>query len=51
MTAVRKAVPGRRLAEHFVEMELACRCCGRLLVDQDLIKGLEALRQLIGRHG
>lgn len=49
MTVVRQAVSGRRLAEYFTETELACRCCGRLLVDPDLIKRLETLRQLVGR--
>lgn len=49
MTVVRQAVPGRHLTEHFTETELACRCCGRLLVNSDLVNRLEALRQLIGR--
>ena len=36
------------LSPHFSKKELACRCCGRLMVDRRLIDALEALRQLAG---
>lgn len=36
------------LSPHFSKKELACRCCGRLIVDPRLIEALEALRQLAG---
>jgi uncharacterized protein YcbK (DUF882 family) len=36
------------LSPHFSRKELACRCCGRLIVDPRLIEALEALRQLGG---
>lgn len=49
MMAVRQATPGRQLAEHFSETELACRCCGRLQVHPELVSKLETLRRLAGK--
>lgn len=43
------AQPGRRLSPHFAETELACRCCGRVLVHPELVNKLEHLRRLAGR--
>lgn len=36
------------LSPHSSKKELACRCCGRLMVDPRLIDALEAFRQLAG---
>lgn len=45
----KKAKPGKHLSLHFTEGELACRCCGRLLIISQLVSKLEALRQLVGK--
>lgn len=34
------------LSPHFSKKELACRCCGQLKIEDRLLTGLEALRQL-----
>ena len=49
MEKLKKADPGRKLSPHFLEVELACRCCGRLLVQPELINKLELLRRLVGK--
>lgn len=36
------------LSPHFSRKEFECRCCGRLLLDQALLDGLEALRKRAG---
>jgi uncharacterized protein YcbK (DUF882 family) len=36
------------LSPHFSSNELACKCCGRLLLDPKLLDGLETLRNLAG---
>lgn len=36
------------LSAHFSRQELACRCCGRLQLNQRLLDGLEVLRELAG---
>lgn len=38
------------LSPHFSKAELACRCCGELIIDQRLIDALEELRSLAGRE-
>jgi len=38
------------LSAHFSKAELACRCCGELVIDQGLIDALEQLRSLAGRE-
>ena len=38
------------LSAHFSKAELACRCCGKLIIDQGLIDALEQLRSLAGRE-
>lgn len=38
------------LSAHFSRAELACRCCGELILDQGLMDGLEQLRSLAGRE-
>lgn len=43
-----KARPWLKLTPHFTEGELACRCCGRLLVQTELLQKLEYLRCLAG---
>lgn len=48
MPWVRLAEEGRRLSEHFLEEEFACRCCGRVLVHPELVQKLEALRRMAG---
>ena len=37
------------LSEHFSKAELACRCCGKLIIDTGLVEGLERLRSLAGK--
>lgn len=37
------------LSAHFSKSELACRCCGELIIDQALIDALEQLRGLAGK--
>jgi len=37
------------LSEHFSKAELACHCCGKLIIDPALIAGLEQLRKLAAR--
>lgn len=39
----------KRLSEHFVEKEFACRHCGRVRVDPHLVQHLEKLRRIVGR--
>jgi hypothetical protein len=34
------------LSPHFSRIEMECRCCGRLIIDQHLLDGLEAFRNL-----
>lgn len=36
------------LSPHFSRKEFECRCCGRLVLDDNLLDGLEALRKLAG---
>jgi|SRR4029077_915834 uncharacterized protein YcbK (DUF882 family) len=36
------------LSPHFSRKEFECRCCGRLVLDDNLLDGLEALRRLAG---
>jgi len=36
------------LSPHFSRKEFECRCCGRLVLDDNLLVGLEALRKLAG---
>ena len=36
------------LNAHFSKKQLACRCCGQLKIDDRLLAGLEALRNLAG---
>ena len=36
------------LNAHFSKKQLACRCCGQLKMDDRLLAGLEALRNLAG---
>jgi uncharacterized protein YcbK (DUF882 family) len=36
------------LSPHFSRREFECRCCGRMLLDQRLLDGLEQLRKLAG---
>jgi uncharacterized protein YcbK (DUF882 family) len=36
------------LSPHFSRKEFECRCCGRLVLDHNLLDGLEALRTLAG---
>lgn len=45
---VPKKAENRKLAEHFSEAEFACRCCGMVMVQPELINKLEHLRQLAG---
>ena len=33
---------------HFSRKEFECRCCGRLVLDHNLLNGLEALQTLAG---
>ncbi|AEF94487.1 Peptidase M15A [Desulfotomaculum nigrificans CO-1-SRB] len=47
MEQAKKAKPEQRITPHFTEGELACRCCGRLLVQSELVHKLETLRQLV----
>ena len=35
-----------KLSPHFSRQEFECRCCGRLVVNHNLLDGLEALRNL-----
>jgi uncharacterized protein YcbK (DUF882 family) len=35
------------LSEHFSKAEFACPCCGQVIVDAELVRGLEALRNLV----
>jgi uncharacterized protein YcbK (DUF882 family) len=35
------------LSEHFSKAEFACPCCGQAVVDPELVRGLEALRNLV----
>lgn len=49
MEQARKANPNQHLSPHFVEAELACRCCGKLQINPELVTKLEALRQLVGK--
>jgi hypothetical protein len=37
------------LSAHFSESELACRCCGELIIVPALIDALERLRELAGK--
>lgn len=37
------------LSAHFSKSELACRCCGELILDPPLIDALEQLRELAGK--
>ena len=43
-----KAVPGRKITQHFKEEEFACRCCGVLKVNIRLVKMLVELRASLG---
>jgi len=36
------------LGAHFSKVQLACRCCGELIIDQGLLDALEQLRNLAG---
>lgn len=36
------------VSAHFSKAELACRCCGELIIDQGLLDALEQLRSLAG---
>jgi len=40
--------PDEQLSEHFKRSELACHCCGQLILDARLLPALEALRALAG---
>ncbi|MBZ5655448.1 MAG: DUF882 domain-containing protein [Acidobacteriia bacterium] len=37
------------LSAHFSKAEFACRCCGGLIIDPELIDALEQLRTLAGK--
>jgi len=37
------------LTEHFKASELQCSCCGQLVIDRQLVYGLEVLRRLLGK--
>nr|WP_039735013.1 D-Ala-D-Ala carboxypeptidase family metallohydrolase [Desulfotomaculum nigrificans] len=49
MEGIKIAGVGQHLSAHFVETELSCQCCGRLLIHPYLINKLEAFRQLAGK--
>lgn len=38
-----------RLSEHFIAKEFSCKCCGRVLVDPELIERLEKARRIYGK--
>jgi len=40
--------PDEQLSEHFKRSELACHCCGQLILNERLLPALEALRALAG---
>ncbi|OPY57170.1 MAG: Peptidase M15 [Pelotomaculum sp. PtaU1.Bin035] len=48
MLCVRIAEKGQKLSENFQAKEFACGCCGMVLVHPELIRKLEALRNVIG---
>jgi uncharacterized protein YcbK (DUF882 family) len=41
-------VSTERLSEHFTRDELACPCCGRCIVEPELISALERIRAMVG---
>ncbi|SHK70287.1 hypothetical protein [Desulforamulus aeronauticus] len=49
MEVAKKAKPGQQLSPHFTEGELACRCCGRLLIQGELVSRLEILHLPVGK--
>jgi uncharacterized protein YcbK (DUF882 family) len=36
------------ISENFTTQELRCRCCGEVMVEEDLVNALEELRELVG---
>lgn len=46
---IRDSIPQRKITNHFVEGEMACKCCGKILYHPELMRKLETLRHQIGR--
>ncbi|ABO49056.1 Peptidase M15A [Desulforamulus reducens MI-1] len=49
MEVIKKAREGQYLSAHFAETELACRCCGKLVIHLELVYKLEDLRRLLDK--